>query len=65
MLIVECFRQIHDQNIFRKPFAERDDFTARVERHAVAVKNQLVVRADGVNLRQRNLFVARHAAQHF
>ena len=43
----------------------RNDFAARIQRDAVAVENQFVVRADQVDLRQRNFFVARDAARAF
>src|SRR5208283_707080 len=40
------------------------DFAARIQSDTVAVKNQFVVRADEVDLRERHLFVARDALQH-
>ena len=51
--------------MLRKSFSERDHFPARVQRDAVAVKNQFIVRADGVDLSQRDFFVPGNAPEHF
>ena len=56
--------QIRHKNFLGKSFSERGDFAARIQHDAVAVKNQLVVRADEIDLRQRHALVARHALEH-
>jgi hypothetical protein len=46
--------RVDDQHLLGKTRAERQHLALRVERHAVAVENQFVVRADHVDLHQRH-----------
>jgi hypothetical protein len=59
-------RGVHfdDEGIFGKTFAKREDFALPIERDAVTVEDEFVIRADGVNLHEWDLFVAGDALQH-
>ena len=54
----------HDY-VFGETFAKRENFALAIQRDAVSIENQFIIRADGVDLDERNFFVARHALQHF
>ena len=53
------------KHVFCESFAEGKNFTLTIQRDAVSVENEFVVRADRVYLDERNLLVAGHALQHF
>ena len=56
--------KVRHQNIFGKAFSQRDRFAAAIQRDAVAVENQFIIRADQIDLCQRHALVARDALQH-